>query len=330
MLVVPTGGTMAELRHYRYFVEIAKRGTFTAAAEALNMTQSALSEQILQLERECGSLLFNRRHSGITLTPAGEYLLHQAEALLAKASETREGLAGFRHGYQSRLRIGSILGPLQSWVPAALAEFVQAEPHVQLHVNHYGKVNDILASVAGDQLDLGIVSLRPSAPARSRHHELTQIVLVEEDHVVLVPHGHSLAHLAQVRQEDLRDTHLITFPTGYNLRTILEDWFHAAGFSPIVAAETGAIEVMLQLIATGIGVAILPRSLARRGLAMGMHCLSLEPEDSPHRVVAAVRRRDGRNAELVDVLLPILEAYARDAGRPAMPVGRAGRRELKD
>jgi DNA-binding transcriptional LysR family regulator len=166
--------------------------------------------------------------------------------------------------------------------------------------------------VAADQLDLGIVSLRPSAPARSRHHELTQIVLGE------------------VGQDDLRDTHLITFPTGYNLRTILEDWFHAAGCSPIVAAETGAIEVMLQLIATGIGVAILPRSLARRGLAMGMHCVSLEPQDSPRRVVAAVRRRTGRNAELVDVLLPILEEYARDASRPAVPLGRAGRRELED
>ena len=97
-----------------------------------------------------------------------------------------------------------------------------------------------------------------------------------------------------------------------------------------MAAETGAIEVMLQLIATGIGVAILPRSLATRGLTMGMHCLSLEPQDSPRRVVAAVRRRSGRNAELVDVLLPILEEYARDASRPAVPLGRPGRRELED
>ncbi|HYW22523.1 MAG TPA: LysR substrate-binding domain-containing protein, partial [Terriglobales bacterium] len=109
-----------------------------------------------------------------------------------------------------------------------------------------------------------------------------------------------------------------------------EDWFHAAGCSPIVAAETGAIEVMLQLIATGIGVAILPRSIARRGLAMGMHCLSLEPHDSPRRVVAAVRRRSGRNAELVDVLLPILEEYARDASRPAVPSNRIGRHDLED
>src|SRR6266487_2907355 len=195
---------MPEQQNYRYFVEIARRGTFTAAAEALNMTQSALSEQILQLERECGSLLFNRRHTGITLTPAGEYLLHQAEALLSKATETREGLAGFRHGYRSRLRIASVLGPLQSWMPAALAQFAQAEPQVQLHVNHHHGVNEILAGLAADELDLGIVSLRPSAPARSRHHELSQVVLMEEDLVALVPADHSIAELSYVRQEDLR------------------------------------------------------------------------------------------------------------------------------
>src|SRR5205823_1876145 len=107
---------------------VAWRGTFTAAAEALNMTQSALSEQILQFERECGSPLFNRGHSGVTLTPAGEYLLHQAEGLLSKAAETREGLASFRHGYQDRMRVSSVLGPLQSWLPAALVQFAQVRP----------------------------------------------------------------------------------------------------------------------------------------------------------------------------------------------------------
>jgi DNA-binding transcriptional LysR family regulator len=304
---------MAELRHYRYFVEIARRGTFTAAAEALNMTQSALSEQILQLERECGSLLFNRRHTGTTLTPAGEYLLRQADALLAKAAETREGLAGFRHGYQSRLRIASILGPLQSWVPGALAEFLRDQPGVQLQVNTYRKANEILSDVAADQLDLGIVSLRPTAPARSRHHELSQIVLLEEDHVLLVPPGHSLAQLAQVRPEDLRGTHLVTFPAQYNLRLIIDGWFDAAGCAPIVAAETGAVEVMLALVRTGVGVAVVPRSLAMRRADAGMPRLNLA--GSPRRVVAAVRRSDGRSAALVTALIERLEAHARSAGR---------------
>ncbi|HXM58523.1 MAG TPA: LysR family transcriptional regulator [Candidatus Dormibacteraeota bacterium] len=301
---------MAELRHYRYFLEIAKRGTFTAAAEALNITQSALSEQILQLERECGSQLFNRRHSGITLTPAGEYLLHQAEALLAQAAETRAGLAGFRHGYHSRLKVASVLGPLQSWMPAALAEFMQAEPRVQLQVHHYDTVNEILSGIASDVLDVGIVSLLPTAPARSRHHELTQIVLVEEGLVALVGDGHSLGQLASVSQEDLRAAHLITFPEGYNLRRIIDDWFRAAGCAPIVAAETGAIEVMLALVDAGVGVAIVPRSLVARRETPRLLRVSLDPVGAPRRVVAAVRRADGRNGELVSALIGLMQEHA--------------------
>jgi DNA-binding transcriptional LysR family regulator len=308
---------MAELRHYRYFVEIARRGTVTAAAEALNMTQSALSEQILQLERECGSRLFYRRPTGIALTPAGEYLLHHAEALLAKAAEMREGLAGFRHGYQARLRIASILGPLQSWLPGALAQFVQGEPHVQLQVTHQLAVHEILAGVAGDRLDLGVVNLRPASPARSRHRELAEVVLMEEDMVVLVPPGHHLAPLAHVRQQDLCSLHLVTFPGDYNLRRIIEDWYHAGGCSPIVAAETGTLEVMLRLIAGGIGAGIVPRSLAGIGTAAGLSSVPLAPDGRLRRVVAAVHREDGPGLALVLTMVELMRRHAGEAARAA-------------
>lgn len=303
---------MAELRHYRYFVEVARRGTVTAAAEALNMTQSALSEQILHLERECGSRLFERRPTGITLTPAGEYLLHQADALLAKATEMREGLAGFRHGYQTRLRIASILGALQSWLPGALAEFVQGEPHVQLQVNHQLGMNEILSGIGAGRLDLGMVTMRPSTPVRARH-ELCEAVLMEEDLVLLAPPGHPLAPLAQVRQEDLADVHLVTFPGDYNFRRMVDDWYHGAGCSPIVAAETGTLEMILRLIAAGIGVGIVPRSLARIGTAAGLHMVPLAPEGAPRRVVAAVHRRGSSNAELIERLVALMQRHAREA-----------------
>src|SRR5438105_9190973 len=294
---------MAELRHYRYFVEIARRGTFTAAAEALNMTQSALSEQILQFERECGSLLFHRGRSGVTLTPAGEYLMPQAESLLAKAAEAREGLAGFRHGYQDRVRISSVLGPLQSWMPAALAEFVHVRPHVQLQVQHNHSVREILNGVAGDHLDVGVVSLRPSAPASSRHEMLTQRVLLDEELVLLAPPGHSLTQLAQVTAHDLQGAPLVTFPADYNVRQVIDAWYRSAGCEPTVAAEAGALEVMLHLISRGVGVAVLPRSLARRGVAAGLSSLRLDPKDAPRRIVAAVHRSDGRNLDLVNTLV---------------------------
>jgi len=306
---------MAELRHYRYFVEIARRGTITAAADALNMTQSSLSEQILQFERECGSLLFNRGHSGVTLTPAGEYLLPQAEALLAKASETREGLATFRHGFHDRLRVSSVLGPLQSWLPAALAEFLHVRPQVQLQVHHNHSVQEILSGVAADHVDLGVVSLRPSAPARSRHEALEERVLLDEDLVLLAPPGHSLTQLAHVTAHDVEKTPLVTFPADYNVRHVIDSWYRCRGLEPIVAAETGAMEVTLHLVSRGVGVAIVPRSLAGLGAASGLVTLRLDPRDTPRRIVAAVHRADGRNLELVRTLVDLMDAHARSGHR---------------
>src|SRR5262249_59663623 len=112
---------------------------------------------------------------------------------------------------------------------------------------------------------------------------LSQAGLRDEDVVVLAPAAHPLAQPAHVRQEDLLDAHLITFPADYNVRRITDEWFRRGGSAPIVAAETGAVEVMLELISAGLGVAIMPRSLASRGLASGMRALRMTPDDPPRR-----------------------------------------------
>ncbi len=210
---------MPELRHYRYFLEIARQGTFTAAAESLHMTQSALSEQVLQLERECGCLLFHRTRSGVKLTPAGEYLMPHAESLLQKAAETQDGLASF--------------------------------------------------------------------------------------------------HLDVISPEDIRDVRLVTFPTGFTLRWIIDQWYRKAGYSPIVAAETGSLDVVLQLVAGGVGPGIVPRTLSWRGLAAGLRGVAFGPDEPLRRRVMAVRRTDDPRSELVRTLVSLMEAHAQNARRLA-------------
>ena len=312
---------MPELRHYRYFLEIARQGTFTAAAESLHMTQSALSEQILQLERECGCLLFHRTRSGVKLTPAGEYLMPHAESLLQKAAETQDGLASFHVGYQDRVRIGSILGPLQSWLPSALTQFAQMQPHVQISVAHTYHVAEIVALVANNQLDVGIMTKGPSRLSRSRHEGLTEILLADEDLVVLMPAGHPLARRDGISPEDIRDARLVTFPTGFTLRWIIDQWYRRAGYSPIVAAETGSVDVVLRLVEGGVGLGIVPRSLSWRGLAAGLRGVAFSPDEPLRRRVVAVRRTDDPRSELVRALVSLMEIHAQSAARlAALPV----------
>ena len=275
------------------------------------MTQSAISEQILQLEREFGCLLFERQRLGIKLTPAGEHLLPQAEALLQRAAEAKDGLARFRQGYQDRIRIGSILGPLQSWVPAALAEFSQLQPQVQIQVDHQLTVDQILDSVSAGRLDVGIVTLGPTQPARSREGGLRETPLLEEDLGVVAPAGHPVSELAHVTPEDLRGVHLITFPASYSMRQIIEGWFRNSGLVPLVAAETGLLEVTLQLVASGLGVAVLPRSLGTIAQASGLRFVAFTPGRAPRRSVLAVRREGGARDEAVTRLIGLLEVHAR-------------------
>ena len=304
---------MPELRHYRYFLEIARQGTFTAAAESLHMTQSALSEQILQLERDCGCLLFHRTRAGVKLTPAGEYLLPHAESVIQRAAETQDGLAGFQLGYQDRIRIGSILGPLQSWLPSALTQFAQIRPHVQITVAHTYHVNEILLLVANSQLDVGIVTKGPSRLPRSRDEGLTETLLADEDLVVLMPAGHPLAGYDGISPDDVRDARLVTFPTGYTIRWIIDQWYRKAGYSPIVAAETGSIDLVLQLVAGGVGLGIVPRSVSWRGLEAGLCGVGFCAEEPLRRRVVAVRREEDPRSDLVRALVSLMEVHAQDA-----------------
>src|SRR5205823_6080510 len=124
------------------------------------------------------------------------------------------------------------------------------------------------------------------------------------------PPGHSLTQLAHVAPRDLQGTPLVTFPAGYNVRQVIDAWYRCGGCEPVVAAETGALEVMLHLIGSGVGVAVLPRSLAGRVLASGLSSLRLDPENTPRRIVAAVHRSDSRNLELVNTLVDLMDVHA--------------------
>ena len=106
---------LTELRQFRYFVEIARRGSFTAASRTLHITQSALSEQIMRLERELDCRLFDRGRHGAKVTVAGERLLGRAEELLRVSNEIDRSIGHFGRPRTETLRIGMTMSPAISW-----------------------------------------------------------------------------------------------------------------------------------------------------------------------------------------------------------------------
>src|SRR4051812_44442295 len=146
---------MLDVRRMRVLREVALRGSFSAAAEALSFTQSAVSQQIAALEREAGAVLVERSARGVRLTDAGEAVVRHAEGILAKLAEAEaelEAIAGLRGG---RLRMAAFESAAATIMPIAIAQFTQAHPAVELSLGLL-EPEEAVASLRAGDIDLAI------------------------------------------------------------------------------------------------------------------------------------------------------------------------------
>src|SRR5436305_12616456 len=147
---------MLDVRRMRVLREVAARGSFSAAAEALSFTQSAVSQQIAALERESGSKLVERGARGIRLTDAGRALVDHADAILARLDEAEQELAAIAGLSGGRLRLAAFQSAGATLVPRALAEFHRRHPDVELSIAH--KEQDAaLDALREGEIDIAVV-----------------------------------------------------------------------------------------------------------------------------------------------------------------------------
>jgi DNA-binding transcriptional LysR family regulator len=241
-----------ELRRLRYFVAVARHGTFTRAAEELWLTQSALSQQIRRLEAELGVALLRRTPRGAELTPAGEALLPRAEAMLAEEARARAILD--RHAGAERGRVRVVAAPLDTpGLPAALAAFHREHPGLQIALRQ-APAAEIPALVAGGSADVGVASLVGPPPAGVQAAPLAQQPL----RVLLSPGEAELG--ARMTVDDLRGRPFILAEAGTALRETVMLACQAAGFSPVPLFEVSDPATVRFLAHAGLGIAVVPSS----------------------------------------------------------------------
>lgn len=242
-----------ELRQLRYLVAIADEGQFTRAAAREHVAQPALSQQIARLESTVGSKLVVRSPRHSALTQAGEILVQRARRALAELDAARsdlDELAGLRRG---RIVIGAIqtMGPID--LPGLLTCFHRDHPGVELAVRE--EISEQLAAlVRSDQIDLAFLSLTGGFSEEG----LGLLTVGERRLVVLLPPGHRLAGRKRVRFEELAAEQFLSFGEGAALRHILFETAAEAGFVPRVAVESNEIPRIREMVANGLGVALLP------------------------------------------------------------------------
>jgi DNA-binding transcriptional LysR family regulator len=247
-----------ELRQLEYFVAVAEEANFTRAAERVRISQSGVSAQVRQLERELGATLIDRSSRAANLTAAGRAALDHARAALAAAGAVRQAVGEVTGVIRGRLTVGMVIGCTVTPLFEALAAFHRAHPGVEVTLVEDNS-DRLVEGVRSGALDLALVGVAEATPSG-----VNALTLISERLVALVPAGHPLAGLPTVTIADIASHPVICMPVGTGIRTVFDRACAACRVQPAIALQASAADSIVDLAARGLGVAILTESMSRR------------------------------------------------------------------
>jgi len=244
-----------ELHQLAYFVAVAEEGGFTRAAARLHVAQPGVSAQVRRLEREIGQELFDRTGRSVLLTAAGAAALPYARAALEAANGVRLAVDELTGVVRGRVAIGTVTSH-DFDLADAVADFHARYPAVDISLAAEG--NDrLVAGLREGRLDAAIIAYDEPPDG------LGLLTLHDEEIDAAVAPGHELAGRRSIPLGTLRDRTLIALPPGSGIRAILDAACAQAGFVPRVAFEAGTPDTLVDLAARGLGIAVLPSTIAR-------------------------------------------------------------------
>ncbi|MFZ5441050.1 MAG: LysR family transcriptional regulator [Myxococcota bacterium] len=271
----------------RVFDALVRAGGFSAAARALDTTQSTVSQTIAALEADVGEALIDRSARGLRLTEAGRTLHRHARAVLEALEATRDALARLDEVVTGQVSVGTSDTWATHLLPPVFAAFRRAYPGVELRLDNRPSPA-IAEKVAARELDLGVVSL-PLPRGSSAVEALTQVPLRAQRDVVICRPGHPLAARPRLKPAELARHPLVLLDRTTASRAWLERLFAAHHVAPRVAMEMSSLEVLKRLVELDFGVSVVPE-------------LAVEEEVRQGRLVA--RPLHGVERRMVGLLLP--------------------------
>jgi len=245
---------MIERIHLAIIREVERQGSLTAAAEKLFLTQSALSHSIKKLEQQLGTDIWLREGRSLRLTQAGQYLLAVANRLLPQLSLAEERLRQFAQGERGTLRIGMECHPCYQWLLKVVSPYLAAWPDVDVDVKQKFQFGGI-GALFGYEIDMLVTPDPLYKPG------LKFVPVFDYEQVLVLHRQHALAQAEYVRPEQLSSETLITYPVDIDRLDIYNQFLQPAGISPQVHKPIETTDIMLQMVASGRGVAALPRWL---------------------------------------------------------------------
>ncbi len=314
---------MLDVKRLKVLREVASRGSFSAAAESLAYTQSAVSQQIAALEREAATVLVERSARGVRLTEAGRALVAHADVILARLADAEaelDAIAGVRSG---RLRLVSFPSAGATIAPRAIASFRARHPGVEVTLAPREPAEGVEALKAGEcdialTLEAGFEPFVDAAIER-RH-------LLDDPFYVCLPAGHRVAARARVRLADLAEDSWILGTSGRCPdELVLERACQAVGFEPRVAFQSDDYMAIQGFVAAGVGVCLIP-DLALAAARDDVVIRRLTGRPLVRHVLAATLR-DGyvspAAASMLEILSEVGAQWARQRGELALDAVRS-------
>ena len=285
-----------EFRHLRTIKAIHEAGGLARAAEILNMTQSALSHQVKGLEEQAGVELFVRRAKPLRLSAAGLKMLRAAEEILPRLTALEEEFAGLQKGRAGRLHIAIECHACFDWLFPVLEQFRKAWPDVDVDIRP-GLAFDALPALRREEVDL-VVSSDPEAL-----EGVTFLPLFDYAPVFVAASTHPLAARDWVGAEDFRDQTLITYPVDRARLDVFTQLLTPAKVEPRAVRQVELTAVILLLVASGRGVAVLPDWVLREVRYHADYVTKRITEGGlTRRLYAAVREEDAAKPFMAHVL----------------------------
>ena len=267
------------------FIETARRQSVSRAAEALFISQPALTARLKGLESDLGAELFVRGPRGMRLTDAGNAFLPYAVRALETLTDGRMQVNALERGGAGRLAIGAAPAVSTYVLPALLKRFSEGYPRVLVSVRT-GHSEEILDLVLREQVSLGLVRAL-------QHPDIVSTPLYEDRLILVVEPGHPFASVGRIRMKDLAEEQLIQFDRTSSYHDLTSALFVTAGVSPAGRMELDNIDAAKKMVEQGFGVALLPQTSVADELEAGTLAEVEVVDASPvRRKIVAITRRD--------------------------------------
>jgi DNA-binding transcriptional LysR family regulator len=302
------GGSQLNFHQLYIFYAVATHHSFSRAAEALDITQPAVSIQIQELEKSLGATLFHRRSRGLRLTEVGETVMAYSQQIFSLSSKLLETIQEL-HGLQlGRLTLGASTTPGEFVLPLAVGQFRRSHPGIQVELS-LANTRSIVQRILNHEIDLGMVGDWPQQ--QSEELELTNYL---NDEIVLVAApDHPVAKLRPLSLEQVIGHGLIVREEGSATRSIAERCFTDLGIAPVVALSLGSNQAVKQAAVAGGGIGVISRLGITAEVRAGMLTILQVENWDCRRPLILVRPKDRYLSPAQRAFLEFLETE-----RPAL------------